>query len=80
MAKKNNITTYDMPAFWFIKHPMRSDLNFFGFDLDSIQKQLKEYQKSGLFYIPEVYEVQFYLKRPMFKKYTKAQVKKLNII
>jgi hypothetical protein len=74
MAKKNNISTYDMPGLWFVKHPMRSDLNFFSFDLDELKKDINK----GT-YTPEIYEVQFWLKKPIFKKYTQAQIKKLNI-
>ena len=79
MAKKNNISTYDMPGFWFIKHPMRSDLNFFSFDLDELKKELNK-TKSSRGYQPEIYEVQFWLKKPIFKKYTQAQLKKLNLL
>jgi hypothetical protein len=76
MATKKIITTSEIYALYFVKHPYRSDLNFFAFDLDELRKELN---KPGLTYTPEIYEVQFFMKKPIFKKYTLAQLKKLNI-
>ncbi len=76
MAKKDIIPTRDINALYFVKNPYRSDMNFFSFDLDELRKELS---KPGLTYTPEIFEVQFYMKKPIFKKYTLAQLKKLNI-
>jgi hypothetical protein len=76
MAKKNNLPTREINALYFAKNPFRADLNFFAFDLDELRKEIN---KPGLSYTPEIYEVQFYMKKPIFKKYTLAQLKKLNI-
>ena len=75
MAKKSNISTSEIPGMWFVKHPFRSDINFFSFDLEELKKELKKETS----YVPEVYEVQFWLRKPIFKKYTQIQLKKLNI-
>jgi hypothetical protein len=76
MAKKNNLPTHTLPGLWFVKFPYRSDMNFFSFDLDELKKEVPGGMSN---YSPEIYEVQFWLKKPIFKKYTQAQIKKLNI-
>jgi hypothetical protein len=76
MAKQKIIPTQEIYALYFVKNPYRADLNFFAFDLDELRKELN---KPGLTYTPEIYEVQFFMKKPIFKKYTLAQLKKLNI-
>ena len=76
MTTKKIITTSEIYALYFAKHPYRSDLNFFAFDLEELRTELK---KRNLSYAPEIYEVQFFMKKPIFKKYTLAQLKKLNL-
>ena len=76
MAKQNIVPTREISALYFAKHPYRSDINFFAFDLEALKKEIA---KNMAPYLPEVYEVQFWLKKPIFKKYTQAQLKKLNI-
>jgi hypothetical protein len=77
MASKNNIATHQIPGMWFVKFPFRSDINFFSYDLEALKKEIT---KQGYYsYQPDIYEVQFWLKKPIFKKYTLAQLKKLNL-
>ena len=75
MAKKDIIRTGQINSLYFVKFPFRSDLNFFSFDLDEMRKEIN----LPYSYIPEIYEVQFFMKKPIFKKYTLAQLKKLNL-
>jgi len=77
MAKKHNIPTSEIPGMWFIKNPFRGDLNSFSFDLDEVRKTVKH---AHLSYTPEIYEVQFWLKKPAFKKLTQSELKKLNLL
>ena len=77
MAKKDIIQTREIYALYFVSYRFRSDLNFFSYDLDEMRKELaKKPADSNI----EIFEVQFWLKKPVFKKYTKAQLKKLNLI
>ena len=75
MAKKDIIRTGQINSLYFVKFPFRSDLNFFSIDLDEMRKEIN----LPYSYIPEIYEVQFFMKKPIFKKYTLAQLKKLNL-
>ena len=75
MAKKDIIRTGQINSLYFVIFPFRSDLNFFSFDLDEMRKEIN----LPYSYIPEIYEVQFFMKKPIFKKYTLAQLKKLNL-
>jgi hypothetical protein len=76
MAKQNIVPTREISALYFAKHPYRSDINFFAFDLDALRKEIT---KNMAPYAPDVYEVEFWTKKPTFKKLTKAQLTKLNI-
>jgi len=76
MAKQNIVTTREIPALYFAKHPYRSDLNFFAFDLEALKKELV---KNMAPYSQDIYEVEIWTKKPTFKKLTKAQLLKLNI-
>lgn len=76
MAKKDIIPTREISALYFVKHPFRNDMNFFSLDLEELRKELRN---TAMSYAPEVYEVEFWLKKPTFKKLTKVQLKKLNI-
>lgn len=83
MAKKDILETRNVSALYFVQHPFRSDLNFFSFDLDQLRKELDitgVMGKAAKGYLPAIYEVQFWLKKPIFKKYTLAQLKKLNLL
>lgn len=75
MAKNDIKPTREISALYFVKHPFRSDLNFFSYDLEEMRKEINKATN----YQPEVYEVQFWLKKPIFKKYRASQLKKLNI-
>ena len=77
MALKDIKPTREIYALYFAKHPYRSDLNFFAFDLDSLKKELA---KNMAPYSPDIFEVEFWKTKPAFKKLTKAQLKKLNIL
>ena len=76
MASKHITPTREITALYFAKHPYRSDLNFFAFDLDALRKELA---KNMAPYSPDIFEVEFWMKKPTFKKLTKAQLIKLNI-
>lgn len=73
MAKKFDIETRDLSSLYFVKHQFRSDLNFFTDDLNIL------FEKLSTQYNEKVYEVQFWLAIPKFKKLTKAQLRKLMI-
>ena len=68
MAKKDIIRTGQINSLYFVKFPFRSDLN-----------EMRKEINLPYSYIPEIYEVQFFMKKPIFKKYTLAQLKKLNL-
>ena len=69
-----NIQTNKLNALWLVTSPYRSDLNAFVSDVKQLEKKLYELSTG---YVPIVYEVQFWLKTPKFKKLTKLQLKKL---
>lgn len=69
-----NIQTNKLNALWLVTSPYRSDLNAFVSDVKQLEKKLFELSTG---YVPIVYEVQFWLKTPKFKKLTKIQLKKL---
>ena len=75
MAKKDIVPTSEIYSLYFVKNPFRSDLNFFSFDLEAMRNTIKNSNILSW----DVYEVQFFMKKPIFKKYTLAQLKKLNI-
>ena len=77
MASKDIKPTREIYALYFAKHPYRSDLNFFSFDLNALKKELVQNKAP---YAPDIYEVEFWKTKPAFKKLTKAQLKKLNIL
>jgi hypothetical protein len=78
MASKNNIATHQIPGMWFVKFPFRSDINFFSYDLDALKKELSKAPYNV--YAPDIFEVQFWLKKPVFKRLTKTEYKRLNIL
>jgi hypothetical protein len=76
MAKKDIIPTREIYALYFVSYRFRTDQAFFSFDLDELRKEiLKRPADSN----KSIYEVEFYLKKPTFKKLTVAQLKKLNL-
>lgn len=78
MFKKLHLPTRDVPVLYLVKHPMRADLDFF---CNSTEILIDELFNTGFFgksakgYQPAIYETQFYLKKPTFKKLTQAQIK-----
>jgi len=69
-----NIQTSKLNALWLVTSPYRSDLNAFVSDVTHLENKLFELSTG---YVPIVYEVQFWLKTPKFKKLTKTQLKKI---
>jgi hypothetical protein len=63
-------------ALYFVKYRFRSYLNFFSFDLDELKKQINKNPADSNV---EIFEVHFWLKKPIFKKLTVAELKKLNL-
>lgn len=77
MAQKDIIETRTLTAMYFVSYRFRSYLNFFSTDLDETRKRInKNPEDSNI----EIYEVLFWMKKPAFKKYTKAELKKLNLL
>ena len=80
MAKKDIIRTGQINSLYFVKLPFRSDLNFFSIQrMTNAANEMRKEINLPYSYIPEIYEVQFFMKKPIFKKYTLAQLKKLNL-
>lgn len=69
-----NIQTYKLTSLWFVTKPYRSDLSAFCSDIKALKDKVFELSEG---YQPVVYEVQFWLAKPKFKKLTKIQLKKL---
>jgi len=69
-----NIQTSKLNVLWLVTSPYRSDLNAFVSDPQQLANKLFELSTG---YVPIVYEVQFWLKTPKFKKLTKMQLKKI---
>jgi hypothetical protein len=69
-----NIQTSKLNVLWLVTSPFRSDLNAFVSDRKQLENKLFELSNG---YTPIVYEVQFWLKVPKFKKLTKIQLKKI---
>lgn len=77
MAQKDIIETRTLTAMYFVSYRFRSYLNFFSTDLDEMRKRVaKNPADSNI----EFFEVLFWMKKPTFKKYTKAELKKLNLL
>jgi hypothetical protein len=69
-----NIQTSKLNALWLVTKPDRSDLNAFCSDPQQLANKLFELSIGSL---PIVYDVQFWLKTPKFKRLTKIQLKKI---
>ena len=77
MAQKDITETRTLTAMYFVSYRFRSYLNFFSTDLAEMKKQIaKNPADSNV----EIYEVLFWMKKPSFKKYTKTELKKLNLL
>jgi hypothetical protein len=68
------IETHKISALYFVKNPYRRDLDKF---CTTPMELIKEIQNNKTSYEPLIYEVQFFLATPKFKKLTKTQLKKI---
>jgi hypothetical protein len=69
------IQTHKILGLWFVKNPYRRDLDTFCTEINDIIRTIQNTTMTG--YQPVVYEIQFWLQTPKFKKLTKLQLKKL---
>lgn len=77
MAQKDIIETRTLAAMYFVGYRFRSYLNFFSTDLDEMRKRIaKNPADSNI----DIFEVTFWMKKPGFKKLTKTEQKKLNLL
>jgi hypothetical protein len=68
------IETHKISALYFVKNPYRRDLDKF---CTTPLELIKEMENNKTSYTPIIYEVQFFLATPKFKKLSKAQLKKI---
>ena len=68
------IDTHKITALYFVKNPYRRDLDKF---CTTPAELIKEIESNKTSYTPIIYEVQFFLATPKFKKLTKTQLKKI---
>ena len=71
------LETHKIGCLYFVKNPYRRDLDQF---CTTTQELQKIYNKATLSYSPIIYEVQFWLSIPKFKKLSAANVKKLFVL
>jgi hypothetical protein len=69
------IQTHKILGLWFVKNPYRRDLDTFCTEINDVIKTINATTMTS--YEPVVYECQFWLQTPKFKKLTKTQLKKL---
>jgi hypothetical protein len=69
------IQTHKILGLWFVKNPYRRDLDTFCTEINDVIKTINSTTMTS--YEPIVYECQFWLQTPKFKKLTKTQLKKL---
>jgi hypothetical protein len=75
MARKDIITTREIPGLYYVKNQFRSDLDYFALNLYDLTKAIKADSNTN----QDIYEVQFWMKKPTFRKLTKTERKKLNL-
>jgi hypothetical protein len=83
MSVKKIIGSNNISALYFVQHPFRSDRNYFCFGLEELQEELNDskiLQYAAKGYTPSIYEVRFYMKKPIFHKLTVADKKRLKLI